>query len=203
MILGYARASTVEQAASVEQQMERLKAAGAEKVWSDLGVSGGTMFRGEFQKMLEQARAGDVLLVTKLDRFGRTVRGIVELVDELTTKGIALRTLDGIDTSDENPSSRFFLQIMASFAELERSMTRLRTKEAAAARRDPKTGRMRGNQGGRPAVVKSQGQADAIRKLYESGMTAKAIAEMHRVSESSVRRSLRKTAAAAAEAMSH
>lgn len=194
MILGYARASTVEQAASVEQQMERLKAAGAEKIWSDLGVSGGTMHRGEFQKMLEQARTGDVVLVSKLDRFGRTVRGIVELVDELTARGIALRTLDGIDTSDENPSSRFFLQIMASFAELERSMTRLRTKEAAAARRDPKTGRMRGSQGGRPAVIKSEAQAAAIRRLYESGMTAKAVAELHRVSESSIRRSLRATA---------
>lgn len=194
MILGYARASTVEQAASVEQQMERLKAAGAEKIWSDLGVSGGTMYRGEFQKMLEQARTGDVILVSKLDRFGRTVRGIVELVDDLTSRGIALRTLDGIDTSDENPSSRFFLQIMASFAELERSMTRLRTKEAAAARRDPKTGRMRGNHGGRPAVIKSEAQAAAIRRLYESGMTAKAVAELHRVSESSIRRSLRATA---------
>lgn len=196
MILGYARASTVEQAASVEQQMERLKAAGAERIWSDLGVSGGTMHRGEFQKMLEQARTGDVILVAKLDRFGRTVRGIVELVDDLTSRGIALRTLDGIDTSDENPSSRFFLQIMASFAELERSMTRLRTKEAAAARRDPKTGRMRGNKGGRPAVIKTEAQAVAIRRLYESGMTAKAVAELHRVSESSIRRSLRTTGGA-------
>lgn len=193
-LLGYARSSTVEQQASVEQQIDRLKASGCERIWSDLGVSGGTMIRGEFAKLLDHAREGDVIVVTKLDRFGRTVRGILELVEELTARGIALRTLDGIDTSEDNPGSRFMLQVMAAFAEMERAMIRLRTAEAAAARRDPTTGRMRGNLGGRPKAIKGAKAHAQIRAMYESGSTAKDIAATLKVSESTIRRSLRESA---------
>jgi DNA invertase Pin-like site-specific DNA recombinase len=184
----------VEQAASVELQIANLTKAGCVRIWSDLGVSGGTMHRGEFAKMLDHARAGDVIVVTKLDRFGRTVRGILELVEQLQERGISLRTLDGIDTSDENPGSRFMLAVMSAFSELELSLIRLRTKEAAAARRDPATGRMRGNLGGRPRAIKGSKAHAQVRAMYEAGSTAKEVAATLKVSESTVRRSLRASA---------
>jgi len=195
-LLGYSRVSTLEQSASIELQIGNLTKAGCERIWTDLGVSGGTMHRGEFMKMLDHAREGDVIVVTKLDRFGRTVRGVLELVEELEQRGIALRTLDGIDTSDSNPASKFYLQLLAAFGELERSMTRLRTREAAAARRDPDTGRMRGNLGGRPKAIKGEKGHKQIRAMYESGSTATEIAATLKVSESTIRRSLRESALA-------
>ncbi|MHC5795312.1 recombinase family protein [Lacisediminihabitans sp. FW035] len=193
MLLGYARTSTALQEISITAQEAELRRLGCEQVFIDQGFSGGKFAnRPAFTKMVsEVARAGDTIVVTKLDRLARNTRGVLDLVEELSARGIALKSGDGIDTSSDSPVGKMMLTLMAAFAEMERSLIRMRTKEALAAKFP--TGRPRGLQGGRPAAIKDAKQHAAIRTMYDSGQTAKSISESIRVSESTVWRSLQKT----------
>jgi DNA invertase Pin-like site-specific DNA recombinase len=192
ILLGYARTSTVLQEISIEAQKESLASMGCEKVFVDRGVSGGKFAnRVALTKLLDEARAGDVVCVTKLDRFGRSTRGILELVDELTKRGISLKSMDGVDTSIDSPMGTMMLQIFSAFAELERSLIRSRTKEALASKFP--AGRPRGLRGGRPPALTTK-QHELVRREYTAGSTAKSLAEALGVSEATIWRSLTKTA---------
>jgi len=96
--LGYARVSTLEQNADL--QIHTLESAGCLRVYTDHGVSGTKAKRPELERLLDNARAGDELVVWKLDRLGRNTRQLLDLVDSLESQGIYFRSLtEGITTT--------------------------------------------------------------------------------------------------------
>lgn len=140
MILGYARVSTKDQ--NLDLQIEALEKAGCEKIYQEK-ISGATKNRPELDKMIEQFREGDELYVWRLDRLGRSLKNIIDLVLSLSDKGIIIKGLvDGVDTSTIN--GRLFLNLMASLAEYERELIRERTNTGL------QSARARGRTGGRP-----------------------------------------------------
>lgn len=133
MIYGYARVSTKGQAKdgnSLDQQVEQLKANGAEEVYSD-SFTGTKTDRPEFNKLLSKLQYGDTLIVTKLDRFARSMTQGSELVTKLIEKGIRINILN-IGVMDNTPASKLIRNIFFSFAEFERDMIVERTQEGKA-----------------------------------------------------------------------
>ena len=140
MKIGYARVSTKDQ--NLDLQIEALEKAGCEKIYQEK-ISGSTKNRPELDKMIEQFREDDELYVWRLDRLGRSLKNIIDLVLSLSDKGIIIKGLiDGVDTSTIN--GRLFLNIMASLAEYERELIRERTNAGL------QSARARGRTGGRP-----------------------------------------------------
>lgn len=140
MKIGYARVSTKDQ--NLDLQIEALEKAGCEIIYQEK-ISGSTKFRPELDKMIEHFREGDELFVWKLDRLGRSLKHIIDLVLSLNERGIIIKGLtDGVDTSTIN--GRLFLNIMASLAEYERELIRERTNAGL------QSARARGRTGGRP-----------------------------------------------------
>jgi DNA invertase Pin-like site-specific DNA recombinase len=124
MLIGYARVSTQDQ--NLELQTEALTKAGCKKVFEDK-VSGSRVERPGLAKAQEELREGDTLVVWKLDRLGRSVKSLVDLVGVLHKQGVQFKSLtDAIDTG--TPSGRFFFHVMASLAEMERELTIERTR---------------------------------------------------------------------------
>jgi DNA invertase Pin-like site-specific DNA recombinase len=165
MLIGYARVATSEQ--DLAPQLEALHKAGCDRVFTDKG-SGAKANRAGLADALSHARAGDVLVVWKLDRLGRTMKGLVDLAADLATKGIGLRSItDGIDTADTAGKPVF--HILAAMAEMERDLNRERTTAALiVARRE-------GRVGGRKTVMTPNRLATA-RQLLASGMAIREIA---------------------------
>ncbi|MDV7695694.1 recombinase family protein [Chryseobacterium soli] len=140
MKIGYARVSTKDQ--NLDLQIEALEKAGCEKIYQEK-ISGATKSRPELDKMIEQFREGDELYVWRLDRLGRSLKHIIDMVLSLNEKGIIIKGLvDGVDTSTIN--GRLFLNLMASLAEYERELIRERTNAGL------QSARARGRTGGRP-----------------------------------------------------
>lgn len=132
-IYGYARVSTKLQAKdgnSLESQIELLKSNGATEIYSD-SYTGTKTDRPEFNKLLNALKTGDTLIVTKLDRFARSMQQGSQLVNELINKGIRVNILN-IGIMDNTPSSKLIRNIFFSFAEFERDMIVERTQEGKA-----------------------------------------------------------------------
>lgn len=134
--IGYARVSTYDQ--NLDLQIQALKAAGCETIFRDHGVSGARRERPGLAKALAHVKEGDVIVVWKLDRLGRSLPHLVEIVDALRQIGVGFRSLqEQIDTT--SAGGRFYLHILAALAEFEREMISERTKAGmAAARRNGK-----------------------------------------------------------------
>lgn len=133
MDLGYARVSTPRQ--SLDAQLDRLHDAGIEKIWTDK-KSGKNTDRPGLAELLDYARGGDCIVVTKLDRLGRNLRETLNLFHELPERGIAIRTLDDplvIDTAADDAMSRVGVALLGLFAEMERVYMLERTERARAA----------------------------------------------------------------------
>ncbi|KIE41109.1 recombinase family protein, partial [Geobacter anodireducens] len=131
MLIGYARVSTQDQ--NLDLQRSALEQAGCERIYEDQ-VSGSRSERPGLKAMLDFIREGDTLVVWKLDRLGRSVKGLVDLVGEFSTKGINFKSLtDSIDTT--TPAGRFFFHIMASLSQMERELTVERTRAGLIAAR--------------------------------------------------------------------
>ena len=179
MLIGYARVSTPEQ--DLAPQLAALNEAGCEKVFSDK-ASGAKANRAGLTDALSHARAGDVLVVWKLDRLGRTMKGLVDLAADLAERKIGLRSLtDGIDTA--GTAGKLVFHIMAAMAEMERDLVRERTTAALiVAKRE-------GRVGGRKTVMTPK-RVEAARKLLASGMTAREIAPTIGVSVATLYRHL-------------
>jgi DNA invertase Pin-like site-specific DNA recombinase len=146
MIIGYARVSTKDQ--NLDLQIEALKNAGCEKIFKEK-ISGALKERPELDEMINQLRVGDTIVVWKLDRLGRSLKNIIDLVLDFNAKEVIVKGLtDGVDTSTSN--GRLFLNIMASLAEYERELIRESTNAGLSAARA--TGRL----GGRPKGLKAE-----------------------------------------------
>lgn len=133
MIYGYSRVSTKGQAKdgnSLESQEKALREAGATKIYTD-AFTGTKTDRPEFDKLLAEIKAGDTLVVTKLDRFARSMAQGSELVSELIDRGIRVYILN-IGILDNTPASKLIRNVFFAFAEFERDMIVERTQEGKA-----------------------------------------------------------------------
>lgn len=140
MILGYARVSTDDQL--LDAQEDALTAAGAERIFSDK-ITGSSRSRPELDRMIQQLRDGDVVVVTKYDRLSRSLKDLLEIVEAIRAQGAGFRSLaEDIDTT--TPAGRLVFHVFASIAQFERERISERTKEGLAA------ARKRGRVGGRP-----------------------------------------------------
>jgi DNA invertase Pin-like site-specific DNA recombinase len=166
MLIGYARVSTQDQ--NLELQRETLTQAGCQKVFEDK-MSGTRAARPGLVQALEMLREGDTLVVWKLDRLGRSVKQLVDLVSELHQQGVQFKSLtDAIDTG--TPSGRFFFHVMASLAQMERELTVERTRAGLEA------ARQLGRKGGRkPKMTPSK--IESAKKLLASGVPPKEVAK--------------------------
>ncbi len=177
--LGYMRVSTTDQ--NMESQRQQLVAAGCYDVYSDQGKSGATMTRPGLDSCLRSLQPGNTLVVTKLDRLGRTVRGLSVLLDSLTKQGIAFRSLsEGIDTT--TIQGRLMFNMVASVAEMERELISERTMAGLAVA----TGK-----GGRPPSLQAHDVREARRLREKEKWTLERIASHLKVSRSTVIRALR------------
>lgn len=139
MKIGYARVSTNDQ--NLDLQRDALKAAGCGKIIEDT-ASGGKTQRAGLDRVKEQLRSGDVLVVWRLDRLGRSLRHLIELMTELEGQGIGFQSVtEAIDTT--TPGGKLIFHIFGALAEFERNLIRERTKAGLEA------ARARGRKGGR------------------------------------------------------
>ncbi|MET3718337.1 recombinase family protein [Arthrobacter sp. UYEF21] len=165
-LIGYARVSTNDQ--RLDLQLDALTAAGCVKTYADK-VSGSTTSRSELDACLSYLREGDVLVVYKLDRLGRSLRHLLTIIDDLGARGIGFKSIsDGIDTTTS--TGRLMFSVMGSFAEFERSLIQERTNAGLKAARD------RGKLGGRPTAVTPE-IGERIVKLRGGGKNADYIAK--------------------------
>jgi DNA invertase Pin-like site-specific DNA recombinase len=179
MNLGYARTSTVEQAAGLEAQERDLKAAGADRIFAEQTSSIGV--RPQLDAALDYLRDGDVLTVTKLDRLARSVRNLCAIVERIEAKGASLRILAmNLDTA--TPTGRLMLNVIGSVAQFEREMMLERQREGIAKAKGE--GRYKGR---KPTA---RAQADDIRRLIGEGKTREAVAKQLGIGVASVYRVL-------------
>lgn len=136
MIYGYARVSTTGQARdgnSLEIQISELENAGAEKIFSDV-FSGAKNNRPELDKLLKVIQSGDTLIITKLDRIARSLVQGIQLIEDLTAKGIIIDVLN-MGIIDNSPTGKLIRNIMLCFSEFERDIIVQRTQEGKAVAR--------------------------------------------------------------------
>jgi DNA invertase Pin-like site-specific DNA recombinase len=157
-LLGYARVSTLEQDTTL--QVRALEAAGCYRVFTE-SASGALTDRPQLAAVLEHLRPGDTLVVWRLDRLGRSLRHLVEVVTGLEDRGVGFRSLqESIDTT--TAGGRLVFHIFASLAEFERELIRERTLAGLAAARE------RGRVGGRPRKLTAT-KLEAAAALHASG----------------------------------
>lgn len=159
MKFGYARVSTKDQ--SLNLQIDALKKAGCKEIIQEQ-ISGANTRRPKLNKMIEQLRKGDVVIVWKLDRLGRSLRELVLLIDRFQELGVEFQSIeDNIDTT--TPGGKLSFHIFAAMAEFERNLISQRTKAGMEAARS------RGRKGGRPKGLskKAQDKARLAESLYK------------------------------------
>lgn len=179
MKIGYGRVSTTDQ--NPDSQKDALAKAGAEKIFIDT-FTGTKANRPELDKVRALLRTGDSLVITRLDRLGRSLKDLLSIVTELDSMGVNLEVLEQkIDTT--SAEGRLFFHMVAAFAEFERELMRSRTLDGLEA------ARARGRVGGRKGKL-SQSQIAMIRKMHKEGDYIKHIAEIFEVSRPTIYRIL-------------
>ena len=177
--IGYARVSTDHQ--HLAAQSDALAAAGCERVFTD-AASGIAADRPGLAALLGHVRPGDVVVVTALDRLGRSLTGVITTIETLTEHGILLRSLrEGIDYS--TPTGKMLAGIFAALAGYERELMHERANAARAA------ARARGQRTGRPTRL-SDAQARQVRALRAGGEAVTALAATFGVSRATIYRTL-------------
>ena len=172
MIIGYARVSTEDQ--SLDCQFDALKAAGAERIFSDK-ITGTARSRPELDRLLDQLRPGDVIAVTKYDRLARSLRDLLGIVDTIQVRGAGFRSLaEDIDTT--TPAGRLVFHVFASIAQFERERISERTREGLEA------ARKRGRVGGRPPALSPAQKVEVRRMRDEEQRPLGEIARLFKVS---------------------
>lgn len=179
-LIGYARVSTGEQ--NPDLQHDALTTAGATRVFTDT-ASGALDKRPELDALLDYVRPGDVLVVWRLDRLGRSVRHLTETVNTLAERGVGFCSLtEGINTT--TPAGKLVFHLFAALAEFEREIIRERTRAGLDA------ARARGRKGGRRPKM-TQAKAATARQMYDSNRyTVEQIAQTIAVSRATVYRHL-------------
>ncbi|QCL72245.1 MULTISPECIES: recombinase family protein [Agrobacterium] len=182
--IGYARVSTVDQ--HLDLQKNALRLAGCDRIFEDHGVSGSDEQRSGLSSMLKALRRGDVLIVWRLDRLGRSLSHLISMVETLKRRGICFISLtESIDTS--SAGGQLIFHILAALAEFEKSLIRERTIAGIAAAKA--RGKLPGR---RPALTETQ--CMEIRLSLDAGASLRDIAKMYNVHPRTVRRGIRRLA---------
>lgn len=177
--LGYSRVSTTDQ--HPESQQDALTAAGCDRVFIEK-YTGTKASRPVWDKVRDMLREGDTLVITRLDRLGRSTKDLLSIAADLEERRINLvATEQSIDTT--TPEGKLFFTMVAAFAEFEHSMMRARTMDGLAA------ARARGRKGGRKAALNAK-QVQAIHKMHADGTTISELAEAFSVSRPTIYRAL-------------
>lgn len=179
-LLGYARVSTAEQDAS--SQLDALDTAGCARVFFDQ-ASGATAERVELTRLLDHARPGDTVVVWRLDRLGRSLRHLIDTVNDLDDRKVGFRSLtEQLDTTTSG--GKLVFHIFGALAEFERGLIRERTIAGLSA------ARARGRVGGRPSVM-TPDKITTARAMHDSQQhTVSAIASVLGVSRATIYRHL-------------
>jgi DNA invertase Pin-like site-specific DNA recombinase len=182
MKIGYARVSTDEQ--NLALQLDALHAAGCEVIYQDVGISGATIERdGLTQAINATMGKGNILVVWKLDRLGRSLGFLCDLVNHLGKQGGHFQSLtDGIDTTTS--SGKLVFHIMGALAEFERDLIGERTKAGM------KAAKKRGKHIGRPKAL-SYDKIQHIMELIAHGKTQREVAQLFGVSANTVGRAIK------------
>lgn len=173
MLIGYARVSTDDQ--NLALQKDALTQAGCERILTDQ-QSGVKAARPGLQAALDYARAGDTLVVWRLDRLGRSLKDLIELVTDLEARRIGLQSLhESLDTTSS--AGKLIFHLFGALAEFERNLIRERTQAGLQA------ARVRGRKGGRPKALDTEKRALAIQLYQEKTRTVKQICQLMGISK--------------------
>ena len=181
-LIGYARVSTHDQ--KLDMQIDALISAGCERIFKDHGVSGGKAERPGLDAMLEYLVEGDMLIVYKLDRLGRSSFHLSDLLTRLGNMDVQFASLtEGINTASFG--GRFVYHLFAAVAEFHRDLIRENTINGLRA------ARARGSKIGRPPKLSDVDALEAHRRIHQEGQPVAEVARMFEVSESTLHRKLR------------
>ena len=179
MLIGYARVSTLDQNPAL--QLDALHAAGISRIYQEQGSAVGP--RPALRRALRAIRAGDSLIVWKLDRLARSLPDLLAILDRLGRHGAGLRSLtEPIDTT--TPLGLFLIEILGAVAELERNIIRERTRAGVAA------ARARGAVLGRPRALTDEARADLLAHYQTGSYVVQQLADMFGCSYSTVYRAV-------------
>lgn len=179
-LIGFARVSTNSQ--DLANQLKILEEHGCDKTFH--GKQSGKSKENELKlkELVDYVRQGDTVVVTKLDRLGRSLKSILETIQQITDKGATLKTLDGaIDTTNSSPFAQAQLNLIGTFAQLERDLIVQRTTEGREAAKD------RGTKFGRKRIFTDEQRA-SIKKKLTNGATVYALAKEYSVSRQTIMR---------------
>jgi DNA invertase Pin-like site-specific DNA recombinase len=176
MLIGYARVSTDDQ--NLDLQRDALQKACCDKIYTDQ-QSGASVDRSGLATVLEVARSGDTLVIWRLDRLGRSLKGLIHLVEKLDRQGVGLKSLqENIDTTTSG--GRLVFHLFGALAEFERNLIRERTQAGLSA------ARARGRQGGRPKLLDTQKRELALRLHQERQHSIADICRLMGISKSTL-----------------
>jgi DNA invertase Pin-like site-specific DNA recombinase len=178
MIFGYARVSTDGQ--TLEAQLDALTAAGAEKVFQEK-ASGARGDRPQLARLLASVKAGDTVLVTRLDRLARSTRDLLNALDQVSKAGAGFRSLADAWADTTTPHGRLMLTVLGGLAEFERELIQSRTSEGRS------RAKARGVRMGRPPALDHHQRREALARL-QAGEHVREIARSYAVSHSTISR---------------
>ena len=181
MLIGYARVSTQDQ--KLDFQLDALNKAGCEKIYTDI-ASGAKTVRPGLEEALEKLNKGDTLVVWKMDRLARSIKHLIELVNQLKEAEIGFLSLqESIDTNSSG--GKLIFHIFASIAEFERDLIKERTQAGL------KAARARGRQGGRPKIMDEKKISLALTMMKDTSIPIKEVCDTLKVSKSTLYKHLR------------
>jgi len=176
-LIGYARVSTQDQ--DLSAQLEQLKQAGCEKVFYGKQSGKSDDNQKKLQELIDYVREGDIVMLTKLDRMGRSLSKILITIEELQSKNVAVKTIDGqVDTNSDDPMQKAMTQLLGVFAELEHSIIVDRLQ----------SGRERtGRKGGRTPILNEEKKKEVI-TLFRAGASKNKLSKDFGVSRATIMR---------------
>lgn len=183
-LIGFARVSTIGQ--SYEEQVKQLKKAGCFKIFVGKNSGEKSKNRARLDELLAFVREGDTIVITKLDRLGRSASQLLNLYEDLESRGVSLKSLDGmIDTEKRNdPFDKIKCVFMAQLAEMERNLIRERTMEGRLAKGEA-------GKGGRPKSL-DQNARKTFEKDIKKGLSLEDLSKKYSISKSTAYRERKK-----------
>lgn len=178
-VIGYARVSTADQ--NTAMQIDALKQAGCDRIFEDQ-ASGAKTERPGLTEAVRYVREGDTLVVWKLDRLGRSMQHLLEIITELEGRGVGFRSItENIDTT--TPGGRLIFHLFGALAQFERDLIRERTHAGLRAAKD------RGRTGGRKAAVTPE-KLDKARAFLQAGLNVREAATRLKVGKTALYKAL-------------
>jgi DNA invertase Pin-like site-specific DNA recombinase len=179
--IGYARVSAADQ--DFNGQIDRLRAAGCSRIYSEKVSGKSTNGRHELQKLIRRLQPGDVVMVTRLDRLARSIRDLLGLLDNIKAAGAGIKALDDAWLDTTTPHGELIITVMGGLAEFERKLIRQRCDEGI------KRAQAKGTKFGRPQKL-DPSQRRKIAERYAKGETMAKLAIDYEVTEPTIWRAL-------------